>query len=247
MFTSISLILLLCNPLTDLFQSIPTFTAAVGCFSRVEKYLLADSRVDHRLVTLPSQTPDSFDSKSRASTRSHPTAITSGDIELSVLSKTQTPDLSQFKDESLDSIIVRNGSFGWLNDGLPVLQDINLAIPKHKLTLVVGPVASGKSTLLKAFLGETLSSKGFVHIPPGLQIAFCDQTPWLTNTTLQKNVLGFSNFDGAWYKKVIHACALDDDLSQFSDYDQALVGSNGVTLSGGQKQRLVKLTLNAEV
>lgn len=146
--------------------------------------------------------------------------------------------LLQQTDAPLDIINIRSGTFGWKNDGASVLQDINLSIKRLQLTIVIGPVASGKTTLLKAFLGETPSSKGFIHVST-LDFAFCDQTPWLLSQTVQSNVIGFDNFDPEWYKEVINACALNEDIALFPLGDQTLIGSNGISLSGGQKQRLV--------
>jgi ATP-binding cassette subfamily C (CFTR/MRP) protein 1 len=126
-----------------------------------------------------------------------------------------------------DPIVVRNGTFGW-----------SFSIKVSGLTMIIGPVACGKSTLLKALLGETPSSQGFVYVST-TEVAFCDQTPWLINGSIQKNILAFSNFDGPWYNAVVHGCGLEEDLVTFPMGDQSLVGSKGITLSGGQKQRLV--------
>jgi ATP-binding cassette, subfamily C (CFTR/MRP), member 1 len=75
-----------------------------------------------------------------------------------------------------EAILVRSGAFGWKKGEPPVLQDINLSISRSQFTILVGPVASGKTTLLKGLLGETPSSKGFVHVST-LDFSFCDQTP----------------------------------------------------------------------
>ena len=137
-----------------------------------------------------------------------------------------------------DSIVVRNGTFGWSSSDEPVLRDLNFSIKAFGLTMIIGPVACGKSTLLKALLGETPSSQGFIYVST-TEVAFCDQTPWLVNGSIQKNILSFLNFDGPWYNAVLHACGLEEDLATFPMGDQSLVGSKGITLSGGQKQRLV--------
>jgi ABC-type bacteriocin/lantibiotic exporter with double-glycine peptidase domain len=70
-------------------------------------------------------------------------------------------------------------------------------------------------------------------------VAFCDPNPWLINGSVQRNILGFSKFDGPFYRAVLHACGLEDDLATFPMGDQSLVGRKGIILSGGQKQRLV--------
>lgn len=111
--------------------------------------------------------------------------------------------------------------------------------------MIVGPVASGKSTLLKGLLGELPKATGCVDVARR-RIAFCDQTPWITNATLQQNILGYSVYERDWYKTVVHACVLDQDLAALPDGDQSVVGSNGINLSGGQKQRLVSLYYHFE-
>lgn len=139
-----------------------------------------------------------------------------------------------------DAITIRNGNFGWKSgeDEVPLLKNINLTVPASKLTVIIGPVGSGKSTLLKAVLGETPVSEGSILLSTR-EMSFCDQTPWLTNQTLQANITAFSKYDASWYSSVIRACALDQDLAQLPEGDQSMVGSKGITLSGGQKQRVV--------
>jgi ABC-type bacteriocin/lantibiotic exporter with double-glycine peptidase domain len=162
----------------------------------------------------------------------------SDDIELQTLQPIfPTAD---HQTQNADAIIIRNGTFGWGASDDPVLRDISFSVKTSSLTMIIGPVACGKSTLLKALLGETPSSQGFVYVST-TEVAFCDQTPWLINGSVQKNILGFSNFDGPWYNAVVHACGLEPDLDTFPLRDQSLVGSKGITLSGGQKQRLVSL------
>ncbi len=46
------------------------------------------------------------------------------------------------------------GVFRYSKDHHPVLKDIDLNVPKAKVTIVTGPVGSRKSTLLKAILSE---------------------------------------------------------------------------------------------
>ena len=103
-------------------------------------------------------------------------------------------------------------------------------------------VGSGKSTLIQALLGETITHKGFMSVVSPNSMAFCAQTPWLINKSIQQNILGTSPFDGAWYGEVVRACALVEDLSGYPSGDRTLVGSKGMTLSGGQKQRIVGVT-----
>jgi ATP-binding cassette subfamily C (CFTR/MRP) protein 1 len=50
LFTSVSLLVLLNQPLSQVFQSFPSLMSAVGCLDRIQKFLSAESRADHRLL-----------------------------------------------------------------------------------------------------------------------------------------------------------------------------------------------------
>ncbi|KAI9932592.1 hypothetical protein ASPWEDRAFT_101029 [Aspergillus wentii DTO 134E9] len=135
-------------------------------------------------------------------------------------------------------ISITNGYFGWAEEK-PVLRNINASIPAGQLTIVVGPVACGKSTLCKTILGEIPFSRGevrFAHPIP--HIGFCDQTPFLSSVSIRENITGSAPFDLEKYRDVITATALDLDIAAFSSGHDTMLGGGGSMLSGGQKQRL---------
>lgn len=70
------------------------------------------------------------------------------------------------------------------------------------------------------------------------RIAYCDQTPFLSNSTIRDNILGFSAFHASRYTEVINATLLKIDFENLAQGDETNIGSNGITLSGGQKQRI---------
>jgi ABC-type bacteriocin/lantibiotic exporter with double-glycine peptidase domain len=110
--------------------------------------------------------------------------------------------------------------------------------------MIIGSVGSGKSSLLKAILGELSCDGGVIRVC-SKSMAYCSQTPWLPNTGIREIVTGFPeemDIDREWYDSVMHACAFDEDVSQMPNRDDTLVGSRGLTLSGGQKQRLVSVS-----
>lgn len=59
---------------------------------------------------------------------------------------------------------IKNGDFSWGGaDGYPILRNINLEVDSGSLVAVVGPVGSGKSSLISAFLGEMFKLSGSVN------------------------------------------------------------------------------------
>ncbi|KAF9417723.1 hypothetical protein BGZ94_009881 [Podila epigama] len=116
------------------------------------------------------------------------------------------------------------------------LQDINLAVPRGSLVAVVGPVGSGKSSLLQAMIGNMNQSRG--SVVRGEIIGYASQTPWIQNATVRDNILFDTPYDEKRYQRVVKACCLEKDLSMFANGDLTEIGERGVNLSGGQKARL---------
>ena len=98
------------------------------------------------------------------------------------------------------------------------------------LTVVVGAVASGKSALLNACLGEMTRVQGSVTLRG--RVALCTQTPWIFNATVKENVLFGSPLDEERYQRVIAACALSLDLAALPSGDRTEIGERGVTSLG---------------
>jgi ABC-type multidrug transport system fused ATPase/permease subunit len=181
LFTSLSLLLLLTQPLFSLFGDIVDLRATFGCFQRIEKFLLSDTRSDHRLLSASLSEISSQTSRPENSHIGQTWTASSDDIELVNFTQASTSRSKAPRGSAIVS--VRDGTFGWKEDGDPLLRDVNFEIQSSALVMIVGPVASGKSTLLKALLGETSSSKGFIHVST-LDIAWCEQTPWLSVSLL---------------------------------------------------------------
>ncbi|KAJ7164480.1 hypothetical protein C8R46DRAFT_313109 [Mycena filopes] len=119
----------------------------------------------------------------------------------------------------------------------PVLRDITLRLVPRQLHMVVGSVASGKSSLLMSILGETTLVAGSVKVD-AQRIALASQTAFIYPGTLRANILLDSAYDEEYYEAVIHACALRQDIELLPRRDMTKLGDKGSTLSGGQRQRL---------
>lgn len=218
-FSALSIISLVSGPINTVIRVIPQMNAALACFARIQEFLQSDARRDHRLKLGRSHNDDSSRS---------PPSTNDGEIELQDLGGLVSPP---------ELLTVRNGTFAWSLDGAPVVRDATFTLRRNTFTFVIGPVGSGKSSLLKALLGEMPSSKGFVYTNAP-NAGFVDQTPWIQNGTVRDNILGVSSYEEPWYSTVVRACALDQDINYMPNGHNTQVGSAGISLSGGQKQRI---------
>jgi ATP-binding cassette subfamily C (CFTR/MRP) protein 1 len=114
----------------------------------------------------------------------------------------------------------------------------NFKIPRHKLTVVIGPTAGGKSTLINAIVGEMLMSEESSKIYRRGTVAYVAQEAWIMNATLKDNILMGKRCYEEEYKYALLACQLKSDLEQLPGSDQTEIGERGINLSGGQKQRV---------
>ncbi|KAI4538922.1 hypothetical protein MG293_011189 [Ovis ammon polii] len=120
--------------------------------------------------------------------------------------------------------------------GTPTLQDLFLIAKPGELLAVVGPVGAGKSSLLRAVLGELPPSQGQVIVHG--RIAYVPQQPWVFSGTVRSNILFGKKYEEDRYEEVIKACALEEDLQLLDDGDQTVIGDRGTPLSEGQKARV---------
>ncbi|QRV82925.1 ABC transporter transmembrane region [Ceratobasidium sp. AG-Ba] len=116
------------------------------------------------------------------------------------------------------------------------LTDVSLSVPRGSLTAIVGPVGSGKSSLLLGMLGEMPQTKGKVVF--GGRTAYCAQSAWIQNATLRDNVVFGRPWDEERYWASIRDASLEVDLELLPDGDLTEIGEKGINLSGGQKQRV---------
>eukprot|EP00105_Crassostrea_gigas_P042556 XP_019926704.1 PREDICTED: multidrug resistance-associated protein 4-like isoform X4 [Crassostrea gigas] len=116
------------------------------------------------------------------------------------------------------------------------LKNIDLEVKKGELLAIVGPVGSGKTSLLLSLLKELPPETGQVCVQG--TVGYMAQTPWVMSGTFQANVTFGENVEQERYRQVLHACALYKDLELMRLGDQTLVGERGLLLSGGQKARL---------
>ncbi|KAI5920739.1 putative ABC transporter [Camillea tinctor] len=118
------------------------------------------------------------------------------------------------------------------------LENVSLQIAAGSVTFISGPVGSGKSSLLRTILGESIPTQGSVSVSTK-RIGYCAQQPWLPNGDIKGAILGMSDdSDFQWYQQVTNACHLTQDFESMPEGDSTEIGSRGLNLSGGQRQRV---------
>lgn len=130
------------------------------------------------------------------------------------------------------------------------LADINIFIPKGKMTALVGESGSGKSTITDLLLGLQIPQEGDVVIDGVAlnkirqnsfrsRIGYVPQDPILFNGSIRDNLIWA--FPGANESDLWEACQManaENFIRQLPDSIETVVGDRGTKLSGGQRQRI---------
>ncbi|MGG7618957.1 ABC transporter transmembrane domain-containing protein [Bacillus coreaensis] len=152
--------------------------------------------------------------------------------------------------------------FTYPNEAEPVLQDIHFELKRGQTLGIVGKTGAGKTTLLKLLIREYDVTDGQI-IFGGQQITrykidklreaggYVPQDHFLFSATIGENI---SFAKPLCEKEEIEEAAkianIHEDITQFTDGYDTVVGERGVSLSGGQKQRISiarALLLNPEL
>jgi ATP-binding cassette subfamily C (CFTR/MRP) protein 4 len=116
-----------------------------------------------------------------------------------------------------------------------IIDNLDLILGKG-LSVITGPVGSGKTLLLKVIMKEHHSVKGEVTVNGS--ISYASQEPWLFPSTIKQNILFGEDYNEERYLKVLNLCALSEDLQSFAESDNTIVMDRGTNLSGGQQNRI---------
>ncbi|KAJ3809549.1 P-loop containing nucleoside triphosphate hydrolase protein [Lentinula aff. lateritia] len=224
LFTAYTAIGIITAPIYAIGQNYPRVLAAYACIKRLEGYLLS----------LESKSSQSVDSSSVSAFDSETEGSTKGDVISGMEEITYDEKMNISEPRISGTASFCSACIGWSDKVL--LYDLNAEIPVGMITMVIGRVASGKSTFLHSLLEETQILSGTISYPwKRGSIAYCSQTPWLQpSQSIRNNILFASSYEQAWYTKVIRACALEFDLEKMKNGDSTLASG----LSGGQKARV---------
>lgn len=120
-------------------------------------------------------------------------------------------------------------------DKATILSSLNFELPNASLTMIIGKVGSGKSSLLHALMGELEVLSGSLDFPINASVGFCAQDAWIRpGDTIRQNIQFVSPLRPALYRAVIKACCLDVDFRIWPQADR----QKAQGLSGGQRARI---------
>lgn len=143
----------------------------------------------------------------------------------------------------------KNLTFRYNPNDEPMLRDVSLSIPAGKTVAFVGRTGSGKSTLVNLIprVSEPPPKSVLVDGSPVADypleqlrrsIGYVPQETFLFSDTLGENIaFGLYEVDRAQIEWAADVAGLTEDIRNFPDGLDTLVGERGLTLSGGQKQR----------
>jgi ATP-binding cassette, subfamily B, multidrug efflux pump len=160
--------------------------------------------------------------------------------------------LEKFPDSFEEIYRLTDLSFSYA-DSNPIISNLNLTISKGKRLGILGPIGSGKSTLVKILAGlmdldaGKLSGqldlcdrplaqykRSFLH----QQIILVNQTPFIFAKSVRDNLVLDRNYTDAEVWSALELAGLAEDIQKLPEGLDTILGEMGINLSGGQKQRL---------
>jgi len=145
-------------------------------------------------------------------------------------------------------IELRDLTFTYPGTSTPALENISLVVEPGQTLAIVGRTGSGKSTLANLLVRVFDPPPGTVFIDGHdilrlplatlrREIGYVPQDNFLFSTTIARNIGFGGDFPQEAIERAARQARIHDDILDFPQGYETLVGERGVTLSGGQKQR----------
>lgn len=154
--------------------------------------------------------------------------------------------ISEFKGE----IEFKDVSFTYPDTGIQALKNISFQVKTGELLAIIGRTGSGKSTVANLLMRMYDADSGDILIDKRLlkgldlatlrqQVGFVPQEVFLFSETIRNNIaFGISGPDSSSIENAAKDAAVYDNIMEFENGFETMIGERGITLSGGQKQRL---------
>ncbi len=133
--------------------------------------------------------------------------------------------------------------------GPAIIKNVAFSLAPGEVLAVVGPSASGKTTLARLLLGLWPAAAGKVRLDGadifswdkselGPHIGYLPQGVELLEGTLAENIARFGDIESAKVRTAAQAVGLHDYIMSLPQGYASPVGREGAMLSGGQRQRV---------
>jgi ATP-binding cassette subfamily B protein len=148
------------------------------------------------------------------------------------------------------SISIKNLSFSYPGSEKKVLEDINIDLTAGKTLAIIGDTGSGKSTLISLLLRLFKVDRGHIFIdgtdiddiPLSTlrnNIGCVPQDNFLFSAAIKDNIKFFTDiYTDEDVEEATRMSSVYDNIADFPEKFETIVGERGITLSGGQKQRV---------
>lgn len=154
--------------------------------------------------------------------------------------------------EIVYGLSLSNVSFKYSGSFSPyVLKNINVNIPKGKVTAIVGASGSGKTTLLKLLLSFYYPQEGGIFLD-GIKMSNINSDEWrrkcgvvmqdgymFSGTIMENIAIADEKSDLEKLRMAAKTACIDDFIEKLPMGYNTKIGNIGIDLSGGQKQRLL--------
>lgn len=131
----------------------------------------------------------------------------------------------------------------------PILKNLSFIVPAGSVVGIIGPSASGKSTLARALLGVWAPQHGVVRLDGadinnwdkrelGPHVGYLPQDIELFEGSISENIARFGEIDPEKVIKAAKTAGVHEMILQLPQGYDTVIGSEGVNLSGGQRQRI---------
>jgi ATP-binding cassette subfamily C exporter for protease/lipase len=130
-----------------------------------------------------------------------------------------------------------------------IIRGVTFQVPPGNVVAIVGPSASGKTTLARLMMGIWPSANGKVRLDGvdifpwnkaelGPHIGYLPQDVELFDGTLAENIARFSHVDMAKVEAAARAVGVHETILALPQGYETTIGDDGCFLSGGQRQRV---------
>lgn len=147
------------------------------------------------------------------------------------------------------NVVVENLIVSAPGSQTPIIKNISFAVPSGSVVGIIGPSASGKSTLARALLGVWPPQHGVVRLDGadinnwdkmklGAYVGYLPQDVELFEGSISDNIARFGKTDPEKVIQAAKTAGVHEMILQLPNGYDSVIGSEGVNLSGGQRQRI---------